>query len=84
MLRPFQLDVLIPGVGAKTGDPMKLGHVELEPHLLELEDRPRRQTIAAGLVPGILLLLDQRHIVAVSGEPIGGRRTGRAATDDED
>ena len=84
MLRPFELDVLVTGVGAKTGDAMELGHVELESHLLELEDRPGRQTIAAGLVPGVFLLLDQSHVVAVPGQPIGGRRAGRAATDDED
>ncbi len=83
VLRPFELDVLVPGVGAKTGDAMELGHVELESHFLELENRPGSQSVATSLVPGIFLLLHQRHIVAVPGQPVGGRRAGGAATDDE-
>ncbi len=84
MIGPSELDVSLACVRAETGDPVELGDVELEAHLLELENCPWRETVATGLVPGVFLRFDQGHLVAVPGEPVGGGRSGRASTDYED
>ena len=43
-----------------------------------------RQAVAAGLLAGERLALDDGDVVAVAGEPVRGRGAGRAAADDED
>ena len=52
-------------------------------HVGELLDRPGREAVAAGLLAGEPLLLDDHHVVARLGQPEGRRRSGRPAADDE-
>ena len=54
-----------------------------QPHVVELADGPGRQAVTAGLLAGEALLVDDEHPVALLREPVGRRRTGRPATDDE-
>jgi hypothetical protein len=83
VLGPGELEhEVVTGVGAETRDQMELGDVEIEAHVLQLEHRPRGQTVATGLVAGILLLLDQGDLVPVPRQPIGRGRAGRAPTND--
>ena len=60
------------------------GDLLLEPHGPELGDRPRREAVAAGLLPRERLLLDDHHVAPGPAEPVPGRRAGRPAADDED
>ena len=53
-------------------------------HVVELLDRAGRQPVAAGLLPGEVLLLDEQDVVAGLGQPVGAGRSGRPAADDED
>jgi hypothetical protein len=84
MIRPGHLDhQLIAGIGAETGDSVKLRDIEVEAHLVELEYRPWSQTIPTGLVARVLLLLYEGYVETIAGHPIGGRRTGGTAADNE-
>ena len=62
---------------------MELGDREVKAHLGHPIDRPRGQTIATGLVAWILLLLHQGDLMAVPGEPVGGRRTPGTTADNK-
>ena len=42
-----------------------------EAHFVQLVDGPRRQAVAAGLLPREYLALDDSHLVAVPSEPVG-------------
>ena len=53
-------------------------------HVVERGHRPRGEAVAAGLVAGEQLLLDDEDVVAGSGQPVGGGGTGRAAADHQD
>src|SRR5439155_14569423 len=55
-----------------------------EPDVLELLDRAGREAVAAGLLPRVALLLDEEHVVAGLGQPVGAGRPGRPTPDDED
>jgi heptaprenyl diphosphate synthase len=61
-------------------------HAAVEPRAkaetLELEDRTRRQTVAAGLVAGKLRGIDDQHVTARATSPRGRRRAGRPGPDD--
>ena len=48
-----------------------------EPHVVELADRPGGEAVAAGLLPGEVLLLDDDDIPPGFCQPIGARRTLR-------
>ena len=52
--------------------------------VVELLDRPGRETVAARLLPGKPLLLNEEDVVAGIGQPVGARRPRRPAADDED
>ena len=54
-----------------------------EADVVELTDRPRRQAVAARLLAGELLLLDDEHAMAGLREPEPGRGARGTATDDE-
>ncbi len=85
MVGPGHLDhQVVAGVGAQTGDPMELGHIEVEAHIPELEDRPGGQPVTTRLVSGILPLLHKGHVVPVTSQPVGSSRTCGAAADNED
>lgn len=73
VLGPFHFEhEFVSGVGAQTGDLVKFGNLEIETHVQKLADRSRGQTIATRLVPRILLLLDEQHVMTGNGEPMGG------------
>jgi hypothetical protein len=61
---------------------MELRDVEIETQLLKLEDRPRGQPVAAGLLARIGLLFHERHRVAGAGQPKSSSRTCRSPADD--
>ena len=50
---------------------------------MELADGPRREAVAARLLAGKSLLLDDQHAVPALGEPVRGRGARRTSTDDE-
>ena len=52
------------------------------PHLLELVDRARSEAVAAGLRPRVVLFLDDEHVYARAGEPVGRGGSGWPAPDD--
>src|SRR5690606_30114747 len=85
MLGPLQLEHdRVAGVRAEPVYAVEAGDVEVESHLAELEDRPRREPVATGLVAGVFLPLDEGHVVAGASQPIGGRRSRRSAADYEE
>src|SRR5690606_38653308 len=85
MLGPLQLEHdRVAGVRAEPVYAVEAGDVEVEAHLAELEDRPRREPVAAGLVAGVFLPLDEGPVVAGASQPIGGRRSRRAGADYEE
>ena len=60
------------------------GHERLEAHVGELADGPRRQAVAAGLLPRQRLLLDDDDVPARVGEPVRATRAARTGADDDD
>jgi hypothetical protein len=57
-----------------------LGQAEV----VELADRPGREAVATRLLPGEALALDDEHPATALGQPVGGRRAGGPAADDQD
>ena len=85
VLRPLELEGDAVGAGPQAVVAMVAGGDDgrLEPHLLELVHRPRRQSVAAGLLAGEGLALDDGDVVAGLGRastpppPRRGRRRRR-------
>jgi hypothetical protein len=84
VLGPVQLQHQLAAVGPQAAAAVELGHVEIESHLGELVDRPRREPVTTRLDARILLLLDEENLAARPGEPVGGRRASGPAADHED
>ena len=84
MLGPGQVEDLAVGVGPEPVVAVGAGQGALEAHVGELADRAGGEAVAAGLLPGEVLLLDQGHVPAGLGQPVGAGGAGRAAADDQD
>ena len=84
MVGPGQVEDLAVGVGAQSGEAVGAGQGSLHPHVGDLAHRPGGQAVPAGLHPREYLLLDQGHVPARLGQPVGARRTRGAAPDDQD
>ena len=59
------------------------GQLVGEAHVLELADRTGGEAVAAGLLAGVALPLDQHHVVAGAGQPVGAGRARGPAADDQ-
>ena len=79
MLGPLQLERDAVGHGPQPVVAVVVGgDGRLEPHVLELVDRPGGEAVAAGLVAGERLALEDADVVAGLGQPEPGGRSGRA------
>jgi hypothetical protein len=65
-------------------DPLEPGIGGVDPHPLERDDRTRRESITAHLLPREPGPLDEQHLEPVPGEVVRGRRASRPGADDED
>ena len=83
MRRPFQFELPAHAGGAQTREAVELVELFLQPHVDELLDGAGRQPVTACLLAGEPPLLDDRDVVAVPGQPVGGAGTGRSSPDDE-
>ena len=84
VLGPAQLERAAEGDRPQAVEAVVLGQLVGQAHVLELAHRPGRQAVAARLLAGEALLLDEEDVVAGLGQPVGARRPGRAAADDQD
>ena len=84
MLGPGQVEHLAEGVGPQAGVAVGAGQRPLDAHVGDLAHRPGGQAVAAGLLPGEHLLLDQGHVPPGLGQPVGAGGPGRAAPHDQD
>ena len=82
---PGQLEGPAEAVRAQTLEAVAgAGQLVGQAHVLELAHRTGGEAVAAGLLPGVALAFDHDHVVAGGGQPVGARRAGRPAADDQD
>ncbi len=79
--RPLQFELSTGARGPKPVVAVEFLQGVAEAHQLELVHRSGGEAVAAGLFAREGLLLDDRHRVAVTCQPISGRGSGRAAAD---
>src|SRR5205814_7574512 len=72
------------GDGAETAEAVVAGEVLGQAHVLQLSDGPRRQPVAARLLAGEALLLDEEHVVTGPRQPVRTGRPGRPSPHDQD
>ena len=84
MLGPGELERHAVADRAQTVEALELRERLGQAHVVELAHRPRREAVAAGLLAGEALLLDDQDPVAALGEPVAGRGARRSAADDQD
>src|SRR5204862_4691416 len=82
--RPLELEGPTEGDRPQTDEAVVAGQPVGQAHVVELLDGPWGQPVAAGLLPGEPLLLDQQDVVPGVGQPVRAGRAGRAGPDDED
>ena len=81
---PLQLQLAAHARGAQALVAVVALELRAEPHVDELLDGPWCEPVAARLLAGERLALDDRDVVTVAGQPVCGGRAGGTATDDED
>ena len=82
VLRPVHVDGAAEAEGAQALVAVGTGQRALQVHVGQLADGPRREPVAAGLLPGELLLLHHDHVPAGVGQPVGARGAGGPGADD--
>ena len=82
VLRPPHVDGAAEAEGPQPAVAVGAGQGPLQVHVGQLPDGPRREPVAAGLLPGELLLLHHHDVPAGVGQPVGARRAGGPGPDD--
>ena len=82
VLRPLHVDGAAEAEGPQAAVAVGPGQGPLQVHVGQLPDGPRREAVAAGLLPGELLLLHDDHVPAGLGQPVGARGAGGPRSDD--
>jgi hypothetical protein len=83
VLGPHQLHRAVAGGGPQAVVAVEALELGGQAHLGQLVHRPRRQGVSAGLVTRERLLLDDHHVVAGPGQPVGGGGAGGTTADHE-
>src|SRR5438067_5865591 len=83
-LGPLELQRLAESDRPQTGEAVMAGELFGQSHVFELAHGTRRQAVAAGLLTREALLLDEQHVVAGLGQPVGACGARGPATHDED
>ena len=83
MLGPLHLDGVAEAEGAQAAVAVGARQGALEAHVGQLAHRPRREPVAAGLLPRELLLLHDHHVPAGVGQPEGARGPRGPGADDD-
>ncbi len=76
VLGPLHLHGEAEPVGPQPGEAVRAGQGVLESHVGQLAHRPRRQPVAARLLPRELLLLHHHDVPAGVGQPVAARGPG--------
>ena len=84
MLRPRHVDLVAPVDHAHTVETVPVQSERVDVEQRQLVQRTGRQRVAARLVTRNGTLLDDRDVVARTGQPVSDRRSGGATADDED
>src|SRR5581483_4969485 len=82
--RPLHLERAAEGEGPQAVEAVELRELGGQPDVVQLLDGAGGEAVAAGLLPRVVLLLEEEHVVAGLGQPVGARRPRRPAADDED
>ena len=84
VLGPREIEHLAEGVGSQSRVAVRADQGALHAHVGDLAHRAGGQPVPTRLGPGELLLLHQGDVPARFGQPVGTRRAGRPAADDQD
>jgi hypothetical protein len=83
-LGPGQLEPVSGADDAQALVLLPAGRVHVDAHRQELSHRARGQPVTADLLAGEAALLEDEHVEPGDGEVVGGARTGRPCTHDDD